>query len=69
MPRTGRKNAFIPVFAYFLVMSLSRLLREESASSEWSSVYMLVVFIIAALVLVALIKPMFRKSQELVSTK
>jgi len=50
-------------------MSLSRLLREESASSEWSSVYMLVVFIIAALVLVALIKPMFRKSQELVSTK
>ena len=63
------KNPFILLFACFLVMSLSVLLKEERAASEWSSVYMLVVFIIAAIVLVALIKPMFRKSQELVSAK
>jgi len=46
--------------------SFSRLLAEEKAESEWSSIYLLLVFVIAALLLVALIKPMFRKSQEIV---
>ena len=46
--------------------SFSRLLSEEKAESEWSSIYLLLVFIIAALLIIALIKPMFRKSQEVV---
>lgn len=48
--------------------SFSRLLAEERAESEWSSIYLLLVFVIAALILIALIKPMFRKSQEVVQT-
>lgn len=47
--------------------SFGKFLNEESAESEWSSLYMLLVFIIAALLLIALIKPMFRKSQEVVT--
>jgi len=40
--------------------------REERAQSEWSSVYMLIVLVIAALVLIAVIKPMFKQSQQVV---
>ncbi|HIH21830.1 MAG: hypothetical protein J4478_01120 [Candidatus Diapherotrites archaeon] len=47
--------------------SFAKFLKEEAADSEWSSIYLLLVFIIAALLLVALIKPMFRKSQEVVA--
>jgi competence protein ComGC len=43
-----------------------RFLKEERAQSEWSSVYMLIVMVIAALVLIAVIKPMFRQSQQIV---
>ncbi len=39
---------------------------DEVGQSEWSSVYLLIVFAIAALLLIALIKPMFRQSQEIV---
>ena len=45
-----------------------KMLSEKQAESEWSSIYMLLVFVIAALVLIALVKPMFRKSQSLVSS-
>lgn len=48
--------------------SFKKFLKEESAESEWSSLYLLLVFVIAALLLIALIKPMFRKSQEVVSS-
>jgi competence protein ComGC len=37
---------------------------EERAQSEWNSVYMLIVLIIAALLLITVIKPMFQKSQQ-----
>jgi len=47
-------------------LNFSRLLKEERAQSEWSSVYMLIVMIIAALVLITIIKPMFRQSQQIV---
>jgi len=47
-------------------MTLKEFLREERAQSEWSSVYMLIVMVIAALVLIAVIKPMFRQSQQIV---
>ena len=40
--------------------------KEERAQGEWSSLYMLIVLIIAALVLIAVVKPMFRQSQEIV---
>ena len=38
----------------------------ERAQGEWSSIYLIIIFIIAALLLIALIKPMFKKSQEIV---
>lgn len=47
-------------------MSLSEFLAEERAQSEWNSVYLLIVFIIAAILIIALIKPMFRQSQDIV---
>lgn len=43
-------------------------LLEEKAQSEWSSVYLLIVLIIAALVLISVVKPMFQQSQKLVKT-
>ncbi|VVB99290.1 Uncharacterised protein [uncultured archaeon] len=45
---------------------LKRLLREERCQSEWNSVYMLIVFIIAAILIIALVKPMFKQSQDIV---
>lgn len=47
-------------------MPVIDILAEERAQSEWSSVYMLVILIIAALLLVSVIKPMFRQSQKIV---
>lgn len=43
-----------------------KLLQEERAQSEWNSVYLLIVFVIAAILIIALIKPMFKQSQEIV---
>ena len=45
---------------------IKSFLKEEKAQSEWSSVYMLVILIIAALLLITVIKPMFRQSQQIV---
>jgi competence protein ComGC len=42
------------------------MLKDQRAQSEWSSVYMLVILIIAALLLITVIKPMFRQSQQVV---
>ncbi len=47
-------------------MQLLKFLSEEKAQSEWNSVYLLIVFAIAAILLIALIKPMFKQSQEIV---
>jgi len=41
-------------------------LKEEKAQSEWSSVYMILILIIAAIALIAIIKPMFQQSQKIV---
>lgn len=35
---------------------------DEKGQGEWSSVYLLIVFAIAALLLIALIKPMFQQA-------
>ncbi len=50
-------------------MSLKKLLLEERSQSEWNSVYLLVVFAIAAILVIALIKPMFRQSQDIIKTE
>ena len=49
-------------------MGLKKLLLEERSQSEWNSVYLLVVFAIAAILVIALIKPMFRQSQDIIKT-
>ncbi len=46
---------------------LNDFLLEESAQGEWSSVYFLLVLVIAALLLISLVKPMFQQSQEIVT--
>ncbi len=43
-----------------------KMLKEQRAQGEWNTVYMLIVFAIAALLMIALIKPMFRQSQTIV---
>jgi len=45
-------------------MSLQNLLAEKRCQSEWNSVYMLIVLIIAALLLITIVKPMFKNSQQ-----
>lgn len=44
-----------------------RLFSEQRAQGEWNSVYLLIVFAIAAILIIALIKPMFKQSQDIVS--
>ena len=48
---------------------LRMLLSEQRAQSEWNSVYLLIVFIIAAILIIALIKPMFKQSQDIVQNQ
>ena len=48
-------------------MNLFELISEEKAQSEWNSVYMLIVLIIAALLLIMVVKPMFQQSQKTIS--
>lgn len=45
------------------------ILSEERGQSEWNSVYLLIVFIIAAILIIALVKPMFKNSQEIVKNE
>jgi len=51
------------------MFSVFELLAERRGQSEWSSLYMLIVLIIAALVLVSVVKPMFKQSQKIVTQK
>jgi len=46
--------------------SVMQLLHERRAQSEWNSLYMLIVLIIVALILITIIKPMFKQSQQVV---
>ena len=52
-----------------LRVQFRRLLSEERAQGEWNSVYLLIVFIIAAVLIIALVKPMFKQSQEIVKNE
>ncbi len=46
--------------------SMAFLGLDEKGQSEWSSIYLLIVFAIAALLMIALVKPMFQQSQKIV---
>ncbi|MBN2127593.1 MAG: hypothetical protein JW703_04355 [Candidatus Diapherotrites archaeon] len=43
---------------------MKEFLEDNKAQSEWSSVYLLIVFAIAALIMISLIKGMFKQSQK-----
>ena len=47
-------------------MDFRQFLNEERAQGEWNSIYLLLVFAIAALLVIALIKPLFRQSQTVI---
>jgi hypothetical protein len=38
---------------------------DNKAQGEWNSIYLLIVFAIAALLMIALIKPMFKETQSI----
>jgi len=40
------------------------LIKEQKGQSEWSTVYLLIIFAIAALLLIGLIKPIFQNAQQ-----
>ncbi|MFH1240233.1 MAG: hypothetical protein V1672_03370 [Candidatus Diapherotrites archaeon] len=48
-------------------MDLFELISEEKAQSEWNSVYMLIVLVIAALLLIMVVKPMFQQTGKVIS--
>ncbi len=43
-----------------------KMLSEKRCQSEWGSLYMLIVLIIAALLLISVVKPMFKQSQQVI---
>ncbi len=43
---------------------MDSLLREESASSDFGAVYMILIFAIAALLLILIVKPMYQSAQK-----
>ena len=45
-------------------MDFLGFLKEQRAQGEWSSIYLLIIFAIAALVMIALIKPTFKQSMK-----
>ncbi len=46
---------------------MTGLLHESRAQGEFNSLYTILVLIIAAIALIAIVKPMFRQSQKLAS--
>jgi len=49
-------------------MSVKDFLAEERAQGEWSTIYMLLVLVIVALLLISVVKPMFKQSEKVVAT-
>ena len=48
---------------------IKELLSEQKAQSDFGAVYLIIVFIIAALLLITVVKPMFKQSQQVVASK
>ena len=46
-------------------MSVMQMLRERRAQNEFSSIYLIIVFIIAALLIIAIVKPMFQQARDI----
>ncbi len=44
-----------------------KLLREEKAQSDWSAVYLILIFAIIAIILISIVKPMFKQSQRIIT--
>lgn len=61
------REIFIYSKCIHVSMRITDFLRDEKAQSEFSSLYMLIVLVIAALLIITLVKPMFRQSQKIVS--
>lgn len=49
-----------------MLSQIKHFLENERAQSEWNSIYLLIVFIIAAILIIAIVKPMFKQSQDIV---
>ena len=49
--------------------AITEMLSEEKAQSDFGAVYLIIVFIIAALLLITVVKPMFKQSQQMVASK
>jgi len=60
------KNSILPLGIPLGFGRFKKFLSEQRAQSEWNSVYLLIVFVIAAILIIALIKPMFKQSQDIV---
>ncbi|MEI7961791.1 MAG: hypothetical protein WCI04_05660, partial [archaeon] len=65
VPKSSGKEALYTSFPYFIFMNNS-LHKEENAAGDFGSVYMILVFAIAALLLVLIVKPMFQSAQKTV---
>lgn len=46
-------------------MDLIKLIKEKKAQGEWGSIYMIIIAAIAAVLILAIVKPMFKESQSL----
>lgn len=42
---------------------------DERAQGEWSSIYLIIIFVIAVLLLIGIVKPMFKNSQNVVQNQ
>ena len=62
---SGGPDYFINSARECTIMTSRSLLRESRAQGEFNSLYMILVLIIAALLLITVVKPMFRQSQSL----
>ncbi|MEK6972416.1 MAG: hypothetical protein AABW72_00010 [archaeon] len=51
----------------YIKSEIDEMLKERKAQSEWSSIYLLIILVIAALILISIVKPMFQSSQEIVT--
>ncbi|PIU20947.1 MAG: hypothetical protein COT15_04860 [Candidatus Diapherotrites archaeon CG08_land_8_20_14_0_20_34_12] len=51
----------------YIKSEIKEMLKERNAQGEWSSIYLLIILVIAALILISIVKPMFQSSQEIVT--
>ena len=47
-----------------MTKNLIKMVKEQRAQGEFSSIYMIIIFIIAALLIIAVVKPMFKQARD-----